>query len=52
MLCFDKLSINGKSNDFNTPPFALSLSKGKRLVWATARQGQTPTFVRAKRHFG
>jgi hypothetical protein len=25
------------SYDFNTPPFALSLSKGKRLVWATAR---------------
>jgi hypothetical protein len=25
------------SYDFNTPPVALSLSKGKRLVWATAR---------------
>jgi hypothetical protein len=26
-----------KSNDFKTPPLALSLSKGKRWVWATAR---------------
>jgi hypothetical protein len=34
--CFNKLSTNEKSHDFNIPPFALSLSKGKRSVWATA----------------
>jgi len=30
-----------KSHDFNISPFALSLSKGKQLVWATARVNLT-----------
>ena len=40
--CFDKLSMNGKVTWFQHIPFALSLSKGKRLVWATARKDLTP----------
>ena len=45
-----------KSNDLNISPFALSLSKGKRLVWATACWDITPKilffcFITADKNF-